>query len=409
MQVKADDFGFVMLHLCRFEVYCGKKEHSSDAHTSDMKSGPAAVVRNLLAVFGPDARKQGMRLVVVDRFYTSVALAIQLLLMGFYCVGTILTNRLGYCKGVIEKKKSRPATIARGSFKLARSKLVPNMTAISWWDSRPVHFLSTGGSLEMDRVVRQDRASQVEVPCPRVVKDYHAVMGGVDVQDQLRLQRYSIQRAVRFRKYYKSLVLGLIDLAIVNGYIVHKAYHKNKTSHPMTHVKYMKKLHLQLCQLQPTDMYEGNTFGTQPARARDAPEPLPTGSSQSTHAPQHLDVWRDQTTQPKRRQRACKVCSILRDGVKRAATTAFFCGDCSKVGPIFLCMKPRRQIRGVAMTCWDVWHREWMNGKLIPVETGRSIRVRRAPDATQAIPGTPVTPLTPLGLARKNKRRSTDN
>ncbi|ETK84710.1 hypothetical protein F442_10483, partial [Phytophthora nicotianae P10297] len=32
-------------------VYCGKKEHSSDTHKTDMKSDPAAVVRNLLAVW----------------------------------------------------------------------------------------------------------------------------------------------------------------------------------------------------------------------------------------------------------------------------------------------------------------------------------------------------------------------
>ncbi|KAK1945098.1 hypothetical protein P3T76_003631 [Phytophthora citrophthora] len=29
------------------------------------------------------------------------------------------------------------------------------------------------------------------------------------------------------------------------------------------------------------------------------------------------------------------------------------------------------------MTCWDIWHKEWANGKLIPVQSGRSIRVRR--------------------------------
>ncbi|ETN20451.1 hypothetical protein PPTG_21303 [Phytophthora nicotianae INRA-310] len=53
-------------------------------------------------------------------------------------------------------------------------------------------------------------------------------LGGVDVHDQLCLMRYSIQRVDRFRKYYNPLVLGRIDLAIVNGYIVHKAYHKNR-------------------------------------------------------------------------------------------------------------------------------------------------------------------------------------
>lgn len=264
-----------MRHICSFEVYCGKKQHASDSHVMDMKAGPAAVVRNLLAVFGPSAKKEGMRLVVVDRFYTSVALAIQLLLMGFYCVGTIMTARLGYCKAVIDKRKSRPAHIDRGSFKMAASKLVPSMKAISWWDSRTVHFLCTGGSAELDRVGRRDRTGEKqEIPCPHVVKDYQELMGGIDVHDQLRLQRYSIQRSIRFRKYYKSLVLGLIDIAIVNGYIVHKAYHQNKQSRPPSHVKYMKTLHLQLIQLVESDMYEGNTFGievTPPSSS--APEP----------------------------------------------------------------------------------------------------------------------------------------
>ncbi|KAG2972833.1 hypothetical protein PC118_g15472 [Phytophthora cactorum] len=45
------------------------------------------------------------------------------------------------------------------------------MTAISWWGSRPVHFLFSGGCLKMDCVTRQDGAAQMEVACPRVIKD----------------------------------------------------------------------------------------------------------------------------------------------------------------------------------------------------------------------------------------------
>uniref|UniRef100_H3H5X0 PiggyBac transposable element-derived protein domain-containing protein n=1 Tax=Phytophthora ramorum TaxID=164328 RepID=H3H5X0_PHYRM len=348
----------VTAYCIHFEVYCGKKEHASDAHPQDMKSGPAAVVRNLLAVFGPHAKSKGMRLVVVDRFYTSVALAIQLLLMGFYLVGTIMTNRLGYPKTVVEKKKTRPRTIPRGSFKLAR--------------------------MALDRVARQDRAVKHEVPYHRVVMDYHAYMGGVDVHDQLRLQRYSIQRAVRFRKYYKSLALGLIDIAIVNGYIVHKAFYKHKRERHLTHVKYLKRLHLQLSRLQETDMYEGNTFGSSemPPPASSASRTASPGS-QPNHTPQLIDEWRNLDTQPKRRQRTCKVCSLYTklDG-KKPTTSTYFCGDCAPVGSIVLCMRPRRQLNGGARTCWDIWHRDWKDGKLIPSELTGSIRMRKANTST---------------------------
>jgi len=65
---------------------------------------------------------------------------------------------------------------------------------------------------------------RVEVPAPKLVKDYHRWMGGVDVHDQLRLQRYSLQLAFVFKKYYKALFLSLVDMAIVNAYIVHKTH-----------------------------------------------------------------------------------------------------------------------------------------------------------------------------------------
>ncbi|GMF44198.1 unnamed protein product [Phytophthora fragariaefolia] len=136
--------------------------------------------------------------------------------------------------------------------------------------------------MELGRVARQVGAAQEEVPCPRVVTDYHALMGGVDVHDQLRLQRYSLQPALRFKKYYKSLALGLIDLVIVNNYVVHKAYYQNKQSRHLSHFKFMKKLHLQLCRVQASDMYEGNAFGT----AQPAPPPVyesvPVGGNEAS-------------------------------------------------------------------------------------------------------------------------------
>lgn len=158
------------------------------AATSDPKVGPAAVERNLREVLGPSGSRE-KRLIITDRYYTSVALSLQLLIMGFYSVGTVQTNRRGLCKAIVDKRKKRPADVDRGTFTVAEALQVPSMRAISWWDNRPVHFLCSGGSIEMDRVARRDRSGdQVEVECPRVIKDYQTYMGGVDVHDQLRLQ-----------------------------------------------------------------------------------------------------------------------------------------------------------------------------------------------------------------------------
>ncbi|KAE9030526.1 hypothetical protein PF005_g814 [Phytophthora fragariae] len=58
------------------------------------------------------------------------------------------------------------------------------------------------------------------------MRDYHRWMSGVDIHDQLRLQRYSLQQSVRFRKFYKTVFLGLVDMAMVNAFIVYRAYKK---------------------------------------------------------------------------------------------------------------------------------------------------------------------------------------
>jgi hypothetical protein len=42
--------------------------------------------------------------------------------------------------------------------------------------------------------------------CPQIMLDYHHHMGGVGKFDQLRFQRYSVQLAFRFQKYYKTWV-----------------------------------------------------------------------------------------------------------------------------------------------------------------------------------------------------------
>lgn len=63
---------------------------------------------------------------------------------------------------------------------------------------------------------------RVQVPCPQLVVDYQRWVGGVDVHDQLRLQRYSLELAFVFKKYYKSNFLSLVNVALENTFIAYK-------------------------------------------------------------------------------------------------------------------------------------------------------------------------------------------
>ncbi|KAG3071621.1 hypothetical protein PI125_g22705 [Phytophthora idaei] len=81
---------------------------------------------------------------------------------------------------------------------------------------------------------------------PELVRDYHRYMGGVDVHDQLRMQRYSVQLSYKTRKYYKTLLLGLVDMALVNAFIVFRHNKKVNSERPPKHYAFFETLMEQL-------------------------------------------------------------------------------------------------------------------------------------------------------------------
>ncbi|KAG3031474.1 hypothetical protein PC120_g3095 [Phytophthora cactorum] len=97
------------------------------------------------------------------------------------------------------------------------------MVAFHWWDRKPVHYLCTGTAMTESTIARNiKRVGTITVPCASAVNGYQRWMYGVEVHDQLRLQKYSLQTSTKFKKYYKSLFLGFMDLALMNANISHK-------------------------------------------------------------------------------------------------------------------------------------------------------------------------------------------
>ncbi|KAG3035161.1 hypothetical protein PC121_g1878 [Phytophthora cactorum] len=123
------------------------------------------------------------------------------------------------------------------------------MTAAVWWDNKPVELLATGASRAMGSCERRLRGGRtLTVPCPSLVLNYQKWVGGVDVHDQLRLQRYSLQMSVTFKKYYKTLFLDLVDMALVSAYTVHREAQTARGETVMRHSEFLVTL-----QAQPLD------------------------------------------------------------------------------------------------------------------------------------------------------------
>ena len=111
-----------------------------------------------------------------------------------------------------------------------------------WWhDKRTVTILSTlSNPLETSSVKRKKKdGSQVDVPCPEAIKSYTTYMNGVDRADQLR-SSYPVSR--RAAKWWKYLFWFLIDISIINGFIMMK----ESTNHQMKSKTLRKKDRCQL-------------------------------------------------------------------------------------------------------------------------------------------------------------------
>lgn len=96
------------------------------------------------------------------------------------------------------------------------------ITAVKWMDNRSVHLASSFlNSSPMDKCVRYEKKlkEKVEFPRPNIVKEYNIHMGGVDLCDQM-LSYYRMY--FRSKKYYHRFIFHLIDLPVVNSWMLYR-------------------------------------------------------------------------------------------------------------------------------------------------------------------------------------------
>ncbi|GMF31839.1 unnamed protein product [Phytophthora lilii] len=191
----------------------------------------------------------------------------------------------------------------RGTYRIAQSRQHSNLVAVAWMDRKPVHMIATGCATTPATVLRREKGSMVRqnVPWPQLIADYHSGMGGADQHDQLRLQRYSIQRCVAFRKYYRQLFLGFIDMAVVNGFIIHKLVMAKEGKRVPTYAEYMRRLQVELLGITDASL----------ASNENAEDLVSTPLTVREHALQKIENFNSSSGQHKRRQHLCKVCSAM--------------------------------------------------------------------------------------------------
>ncbi|XP_020296631.1 piggyBac transposable element-derived protein 4-like [Pseudomyrmex gracilis] len=187
--------------------YFGKGGLDSNRADTDYRKFGLGVTGDIVAHFLEPYHRQG-RVVYVDNWYTSPALAECLHDRDTGLCGTVKANRKGMPK--LENK------LSRRQIQVAHTDV---WMAMKWEDKRSVRMLSTVHEVDFCPTGKKRRGTDEDIMKPTCIHDCNQNMGGADnVNRQL-----SITETVRkTMKWYRKLFFHLVDLCLSNAHAMYK-------------------------------------------------------------------------------------------------------------------------------------------------------------------------------------------
>ncbi|XP_054746207.1 piggyBac transposable element-derived protein 3-like [Anastrepha obliqua] len=178
-------------------IYCGKEGSVLEGTLGERGvNGLAATISNLDVTL------------CFDRFFTTVNLINNI---QYPALRTCMSNRKNVPK--IPEKLQRGEAI----FKVNSAGTI----AVKWQDVKEVMLLSNCHTSEMSTVRRKMKdGTEAEFPCPDIVKTHRAIVGGVDLGDQMS-GLYDINR--KSNKWWKKVFYRGMMMAAVNTWVISSA------------------------------------------------------------------------------------------------------------------------------------------------------------------------------------------
>lgn len=203
--------------VCDFIIYQGKTTFPEEISQGFSLGESAVLYLSRSLVPG--------HVIYIDRYFTTVKLAEELINRGLRCSGTIMKNQVPKNNDLPDDKAFKKQNRGSTSVTVREDGL---MACIKWLENKPVVMLSTNESKEPEcEVKRWSKAEKkyVEVKQPKVINSYNKNMGGVDLAD--RMLSYCPSRA-RTKKWTVRSIMHFIDLAIVNSWLQMRDFKKGK-------------------------------------------------------------------------------------------------------------------------------------------------------------------------------------
>lgn len=215
-------FGYKFWALCgtsgycyNFDLYTGKAIANNERE--DLTLGSRVVLDMLDCVSNPASYW-----IYFDNLFTSRDLLIYLRKLGYRATGTLRENRLQKCP--IKDSKSLGKE-DRGTFDF-RFDTNGEILVVKWNDNKCVTAATNFDYIEpLFQASRWDRKARAKraIPQPQLLKNYNSWMGGVDQHDWF-VGKYATK--IRAKKWYWPLFTRILDMAVVNAWIVYRQVNK---------------------------------------------------------------------------------------------------------------------------------------------------------------------------------------
>jgi len=284
--VLCDDDGFSY----KFEIFTGQENWEKFRLPSEPDLGASSNVVVRLTRNVPQNKNHKL---YCDNYYTSIPLFEFLYQKGILALGTVRCNRIPNCTLPNDKYVKN---LKRGTSvdKVSSYGIAP-LSLVLWKDNKVVTLLSTYCGKDPTSVVKcydKKMKTQIEVDCPFLIKEYNRHMGGVDLLDS-HIGRYKIK--IKSRKWYMRLFYHLLDITVVNSWIVYKRVCKAKDTAPkFTLAGWRKDLAYTLCKIgevrpkkgRPSTPLQNKITSTRPQSFRPSKD---VRIDQTSHWPIRMD------------------------------------------------------------------------------------------------------------------------
>ena len=159
------------------------------------------------------------QVVNMDNYYTSPEIAVKLRSMDIFIRGTVRKDRFGFPPGVCFTK-AEARKLGHGATK-TMVYIDNGLVAHGWCEGNPVHLLSSADECAVSSVSQRVNSKRTVVSAPSALGRYNQHMHTVDRHDQLH-QLLLLSSRHGFKKYYIKIMLGIVDMALVNAFILYK-------------------------------------------------------------------------------------------------------------------------------------------------------------------------------------------